>query len=91
MTRTVWKFPLEIELEQEVTLPKGAKILSAHAQNDIPCLWAECSGDAELGRPRTIRLIPTGHRDDAAIAKFLGTILLHGGLYVLHAYEVTSA
>ena len=40
MKKKIYKYPLEVQDEQVVMLPTGAKILTVQSQKDRPCLWA---------------------------------------------------
>ena len=66
---------------------KGAQILSVQAQGEVVCVWALVDTDFpdEL---RDFWLMPTGATfDGTASLEYRGTVLLHGGEYVLHVFE----
>ena len=61
MKKKIYKYPLEVQDEQVVMLPTGAKILTVQSQKDRPCLWALVNPTAPNDMAVTIRLIGTGH------------------------------
>jgi len=71
--RTIWKFPLAIAGAQTVCMPAGAKILSVHMQDGVPCVWAIVDPDAPQ-RAVTFRMFGTGHGLPAAGMAFVGTV-----------------
>ena len=95
MTRTVFKYPIPIPIEDTFTLdlPVGAEVLTCadqvrHATNVNLMLWALVDPDAPT-EPRTFRLAGTGHRIDGE-ARYIATALLMGGALVLHLFEVDA-
>ena len=94
--KTIWKFPLELIDEQDVMMPKGAKILSVHVQvsidvseaHEIVCLWALVDPDAKLQK-RVIEIFGTGNPIDVpgVTHKFIGTVQMRGGSLVWHVFE----
>lgn len=89
---TIWKYELEIA-SQQVSIPKGAKILSVANQDGEICLWALVDQHAPT-EERSIEVIGTGwdlKRDYKSIASeltFIGTVLV--GSYVWHVFERIS-
>jgi len=93
---TIWKYILKPTCEIE--MPTGAQILSVHAQpNKAPpfkldgeeiCIWAK----VEPANPKETRkfvVFGTGHPVPCELhMQFLGTALLHGGLFTYHVFEV---
>lgn len=86
MTRTIWKFPLEITREQVIDLPKDAYILSVQAQDGVPTIWAKVDPSADVV-PTTIVLRGTGQPFDAADDEdyHIGTVQIDGDVW--HAFE----
>ncbi len=83
----IWKATIPIDKGTcEVSMPEGARPLSVQMQHRMPRLWFLCNPDAPIEK-RTVRWFGTGH--DAQAAKelgFLGTVQLHNGNLVFHAF-----
>src|SRR5277367_2367258 len=60
MGHAVWKYPLSINREQSIELPRGASPLAVEVQHDQLCLWAMVDPEAETA-PRTVWVHGTGH------------------------------
>jgi hypothetical protein len=86
--KTVWKFPLEINDEQDVTMPANSHILCVQVQGVTPCLWALCSPEMPE-ETRKILITGTGHeREDlAGFVPYIGSFQLAGGALVFHVFE----
>ncbi len=87
MFYTIWKFVLEDAGEQQIEMPKGARVLSAEEQHDKIVLYALVDPLAEK-EARTVWTFGTGHRvhDRAAHAQFVGTVKMEGGLWMFHIF-----
>jgi len=98
MDKTIWKAVLSpYPPIQQVSMPASAEIISAHEQGGQVAIWFKCDApkamsplamvtpEAELRQPY-IALVPTGGivPEDG---KFIGTVLMHGGSFVLHVFE----
>lgn len=70
----------------EGQLPTGFRVISAHAQDDNPCVWVECDSTAPKTRARFFVAV-TGSEFRQANMKFIGTVLLSEGRYVCHVYQ----
>lgn len=84
----IWKFPLHLTDRQCVSMPIGAKILSAQVQHGAVTLWAMCDESRQDKRLRTILVIGTGHPVPDDCGSFLGTVQFSGGGLVFHVFEV---
>lgn len=76
----------------DVTMPEGAKILSVYNQDDSICIWALVDTEKAI-EVRRFYVATTGEElTEATIEnwKFIGTILMNGGVFVLHTFEVPS-
>lgn len=85
---TIHKYPLsKAPGVQLIEVPQGARLLKAANQFDKICLWYEVDTDRPKVQ-REILLYQTGTEIDAcSTGKFIDTILLDGGNYVVHLYE----
>ena len=85
--KTIWKYEFRVGDEQEVWLPKGAKILTVGVQAERPVLWALVD-PKEPDEAVRIQMRGTGHpADGLEKARHLGTIFMHGGRLVFHVFE----
>lgn len=87
--KTIWKFELQINDMQELTMPDGAEILSVANQNDKLCLWAMVNPSNE-NRRRYIEIIGTGRHIVEGMGidrEFIGTVFI--GPFVWHVFERT--
>ncbi len=92
MNKTIWKFPLIVTTWQNITMPIGAEILTVQIQNEEPCLWALVNPKAET-ESRRIGMFGTGTSvsyDMRASRKYISTLQMKNGLFVLHVFEYTD-
>lgn len=87
MSKTIWKYPLQMADKQQVSMPFGAKIRSVAAQGDTVCIWAEVDPSAPKKRERTIYIYGTGHVMPDDPGTYIGSFMLHAGALVFHVYE----
>lgn len=82
----VWKFPLAIEDQQLVEMPKGAELLHVGEQHGTLALWAlvNPTGGQKLVR-RRIFVRCTGHR--LWTHPYVGTVVMAGGDLVWHVFD----
>lgn len=92
---TIWKFELAPDTV-EISMPQGAKILSAGVQpqsatyvyEQTVCVWAMVESDA----PKVTRrfcTIGTGHPATLAdTGVFVGTVMLVNGALVFHVFDL---
>jgi hypothetical protein len=94
---TIWKFPIAVEDEVRVDMPRGAKPLSVGKTHDVPdphhpggwpslVLWALVDTTEPLASHHfTIR--GTGHSCAGLdVRAFVGTVIMHDRL-VLHVFD----
>lgn len=85
----VWKFALYGNANERirVSMPRvGAKVLSAAVQGEDVVVYAEVL-PSQRAATRVFWLVETGKPAPPG-ATFLGTVMLMGGAYVLHAYDL---
>ncbi len=93
MPYSIWKFTLKEANEQQIEMPKGARVLSTEEQYGKIVLYALVDTLAEK-ETRTIWTFVTGHQiltghrvlDQAAGARFVGTVKMEGGLWMFHIF-----
>lgn len=84
--KSIWKYELAITDHQTLALPKGAQVLTAQAQNNVPCLWVLVDVDQEA-ESRTFHIVGTGHpADHVCELPHLGTFQIHKGALVFHVF-----
>lgn len=90
--KTIYKYPVNHIEDSCIVMPKGAKILSFHSQNDVPCIWALVDPE-KPPEERNFYLIGTGHviEVDPAKLRFIDTALFSEGEFVHHLFEITGA
>lgn len=91
---TIWKFPLEVDDSQTITMPKGARILAVQVQHGRPCLWALVDANEDVRETVEIRTHGTGHRipeGDARSYEYIATYQLQSGAFVFHAFRLAAA
>ena len=86
MAKSVWKFPIAIEDQQDVRMPSGAEILSVQFQRDQLCLWA-LADPIEMLHLRRIYIYGTGRPVPRGDIRFIGTAQQMGGALVWHIFE----
>ena len=85
---TIFKYALNPN-DLNLKMPVGAKILSAHNQNNQICIWAEVDTSAELELVG-FEILGTGHEIviNENNREFIGTVLIHDGELVFHVYKL---
>jgi hypothetical protein len=86
--QTIYKYPLEMEDEQTLSLPMGAKILSVQTQRETPCIWALVDIGSNLPfQDRVFILRGTGHPINESSLLYIGTFQLENGEFIFHLFE----
>lgn len=83
----IWKFQLQLDDTQVITMPYAAKILCVQMQYGVPCLWVLCNMD-DGKSDRTIDIFGTGHSiTDLFTRTYIGTVQQMDGALVWHVFE----
>lgn len=88
----IWKYPIPVQDDIQIEMPKGARVLTVQRQGDLPefggpCLWALVNPEAKK-EIRQFRLAGTGHPiDHAEKLTYIGTFQMEGGALVFHLFE----
>jgi hypothetical protein len=85
--KTIYKYELDEIETQEVLMPFDADILSVHNQRNKVCVWALVESDNTTKQKRSFSIYPTGHEIKTSNHFYIGTVLLHEGVLVLHVFE----
>lgn len=84
MKKVIWKFPLP-EMDNEISMPEGAQILTVQIQNGQLVLWAMVDPHA-FHEKRLFRIIATGEDIHASEKwKYVGTF--QKAWFVGHVFE----
>lgn len=88
MKKSIWKFAIEVEDLQAITIPKAAEILSVQVQNGQICIWAIVNPSSPTVE-RVIRMAGTGHdlTNRPPLGKFIGTVQINGGQFIFHVFD----
>jgi len=89
--KKVWKYKVTLELEQDIELPVGCKILALNKQGnrneDEIYLWCLIDPDSPM-ETRHFLLTPTFEELPENILDYVGTLWLMNGSYVLHLFRL---
>ena len=92
-TKCIWKYPLVITDHQVLTIPHGAKFLSAIEQEDLPTLYFIVNPKAvEGGSFQYLKIVMFGTgqpitNEELENLSFLGTVPTHNGILVWHIFK----
>ena len=87
MDLTIWKYELKAVDEQDITMPRGARILTVQAQYGTAHLWAMVTPDSKPEK-RKIHIRRTGDSTSSSCSheNYIGTFQLEGGELVFHVF-----
>lgn len=93
--KTIWKYTMNSEggflmKERLINMPKGAQIISVGEQHNNVCFWAVVDPDAKMHERRFV-VVGTGHDMPDLPLKPLGSVLVDGGVWVWHLFEVIGS
>lgn len=87
--KRIYKYQLQIEGIQQISMPVGAQILKIDTQANVPVIWAlVAAGPVE--ETRVIETFGTGHEiPDDPKRTYLGSyqVSVWGNLFVGHVFE----
>jgi hypothetical protein len=90
MSKTIWKFDLQLTDNQYLAMPKGARILDLQVRKGRPYIWAEVDTE-EVTEKRYFTTYSTGgyikSEDEEWRRSYIGTFRLEGGHHSFHVYE----
>lgn len=87
----IFKYKIEIGGTTELTLPKGAKVLSFQCQREVPCIWVLLDADSAEQEKRAFIIIGTGQPITQTALEgleFIGTAQMAEGALVWHLFEI---
>lgn len=80
----IWKYTLNLEGVNEISIPGGGHFLDLQVQKDVPVMWILLDPQTKPVE-RIFKLICTGQEFDSNNKVYKGTIQL--GEFVLHLFE----
>lgn len=83
----IFKYHINIPGSDIIEMPEGSEILYVGNQYNSVFLWAKVDSTRKLTKRKFI-VCNTGDDLPANTKKFLGTVLLNEGSYVLHIFEL---
>ena len=84
--KKIFKYPLKLQREQVVILPKDADILSVQTQHQNICVWAMIDPNVEKVESKTIETFGTGDFIPEGERRYISTIQLNNGELVYHVF-----
>lgn len=81
----IFKYKLSIGITT-LKIPAPAKILSVQTQEGEPMVYAMVDDKKEFVEKKILTVM-TGKENDLEGFRFIGTLMLSGGMFVLHAFE----
>lgn len=88
--KVVYKYPIPLDDEFVMILPRGAEILSVQAQGEAPVIWALIDEGPVPEQPRFFRLVGTGtvfEEVEGFSLVYVGTVQLRAGYLIFHLFE----
>jgi len=89
MKKTVWRYPLKPTVEQTISVPIGACLLTVATKSDNPQLWFLVD-PSQKKEKRTFFIVGTGTEFDETQLRYIGTFLNDNDMYVFHVFERLS-
>jgi len=87
MNKTIYKFPIEVKNDFQLTLPKNSQILHVGMQGENLRMWVLIDKDEKEAEVRHFCLFGTGHDFALLDYKYIGTFQLYTGSLVFHLFE----
>ena len=86
--KQVWKFELKGLEEQAMMMPKGAVIISAKAEFDVPVIYAIVDANEKEMEAKSVKVFATRQAIDVNMTswQYLDTVLTHYGNVVWHIF-----
>lgn len=85
--KRIFKYPVAINDYIEIEMPKGAQILDAQAQAEVPCIWALVD-PSQPKETRRFRFAGTGHPIKETNLIHIGSFQMAGGALIFHMFEI---
>lgn len=86
--KAIWKYPLPIIDNVEISLPKDSKILCVKTQKNDLCLWALVNPDENETESVKLRIAGTGHPIEEENLEYIDTVLMYEDNFVIHIFKI---
>ncbi len=86
---TIWKYPIGVIDEQEISVPEGAVALCVQMQEGVPCIWYQIDAHQDEVHRLSV-VVGTGREFDSRNTKYIGTVQMAAGALVWHVFEEAS-
>ena len=86
--KAVWKYPLPIIDNVEISLPKDSKILCVKTQKNDLCLWALVNPDENETESVKLRIAGTGHPIEEENLEYIDSVLMYEDNFVIHIFKI---
>jgi len=87
--KIIYKFPIDIVVDQIIKMPTGSKVLTVQTQKDTICLWAIVDLKSTTFEDRKFSVYGTGHPFDKDYnLEYIGTVQQIEGKLIWHVFEV---
>ena len=87
--RSIYKHTIAKDGIENISIPKGAVLLSCKKQGNQIAIWFDVDVNEYLREVRQFECIMTGHEPPYG-AKFIDTCLFENDSFVLHVFEILS-
>jgi len=90
MNKQIVEHVLTVDTKVNLTLPKGAEVLSVMVHLNKPVLNVLVDVDQDYKETRIFEVFKTGHvvgYDMGVERKYIGTVQINNGDYVAHVFE----
>lgn len=89
MSKSIWKYPIELKDSFSIKMPKGALVLTIQTQHQQPMMWVlvDKKADEEY---RHFESFGTGHPMPDKIRTYVGTYQMNLGEFVFHVFEIVD-
>lgn len=85
MSKTIFKYPLEVVETQNLVMPNSAQILKLGVQDDKVYVWALIEEGDNSVRSQEIKMVGTGWETDVDWENHIGTVFVRR--YVWHYFK----
>lgn len=87
MSTSIWKFPIRVDDEIVIDMPRSARILHVGVQNGQPHIWAMVDTKAPMV-DHHFAMRGTGHPAEGLEGLlFVGTFMMASGALVFHLFD----
>lgn len=89
--KRIYKYTLDIDDEQNISMPYHAEILTVQNQHGSLCLWAIVDDEEQGIEERRFAIYGTGNPAQlATIDGYIGTAQQMNGTLIWHVFEITA-